>query len=340
MSATVSQYVSLHDKTTLKIGGAARYYVAVTTIDEVTAAVSFAEQKKLPLFVLGGGSNILVADNGVEAVVVKQAILGRDVEDVGDGTILLTLGGGETLDEVVAYTVREGWWGIENLSAIPGTVGATPVQNVGAYGVEASDVIESVLVYDTRTKQTMLLSNAACQFGYRDSLFKSEEGKHLIVLNVTYRLTKTPRPKISYADLANYFGDRVPTLYEIRDAVIKIRSKKFPDWRLVGTAGSFFKNPIIPTAEALRLKELYPHLPMYPATVGYTKVSLGFILDKVCGLKGFRDGVVGLYTEQALVLVTHGVATARDVEMFARHIQERVYEKTFITIEWEVQKIS
>jgi len=340
MVTEVRQYVSLHDKTTLKIGGAARYYVEAETLDDVQAAGAFALEKRLPLFVLGGGSNILVADDGVEAVVLKNSLRGREVVVENDGTVLYTLGAGEVLDDVIADCVARGWWGIENLSAIPGSIGAVPVQNVGAYGVEASEVIASVTVYDYITGESTILSNVECDFGYRDSIFKSPRGKTCIVTAVTFKLSTTPSPKLSYADLARYFDGRVPTLYEIRQAVIGIRGAKFPDWHVVGTAGSFFKNPIITNAEALRIKEQYPLLPMYPATPGYTKVSLGFILDKICGLKGYHDGCVGLYEQQALVLVTKPGATAREVQTFAEYVQQIVRTKTAITIEWEVQKIS
>jgi UDP-N-acetylmuramate dehydrogenase len=341
MELTYQEGVLLKTHTTLKVGGTARYFVTVTTKDEVSEAVRFAQQKGLPFLVVGGGSNLLVSDEGYEGVVIQMAVVGR-VYVAGSvaGEVILSCGAGEMLDSVIEDTVMRGCWGLENLSAIPGTVGATPVQNVGAYGVEVKDCVVKVTVYDTITHEWKELTNEECRFGYRDSVFKTDEGKHYIVSGVTFKLGELPQPNIDYADLARVFGnDEAPSLSEIRDAIIAIRAEKFPDWRVIGTAGSFFKNPVIPRAEALALQTKFAGLPLFDVDDAHMKLSLGYILDKVCHLKGYRHGEVGLYQNQALVLVNYGQATASDIFSFVSRVTCLVEEATGIHIEPEVRYI-
>jgi UDP-N-acetylmuramate dehydrogenase len=255
-----------------------------------------------------------------------------------DTTVHLKVGAGEELDTMVASTVAAGWWGLENLSHIPGTVGAVPVQNVGAYGVEVAALIVSVTVYDLELKAVRELTPAQCQFSYRHSVFKEPAGKSLIIIAVTFALSRVPVPRLTYAELANRVAatGAVPTPALIRSEVIAIRAAKFPDWKTVGTAGSFFKNPIVPSPVVAQLRATYPELPCYPAAPGYEKCSLGFILDKVCGLRGYRVGHVRLYEQQALVLVAESGASAAEIDAFATLVAARVFEKTGITIEREV----
>jgi UDP-N-acetylmuramate dehydrogenase len=336
MSIVLSS-VSLAKLTTLKLGGLASTYTKVTSVTEVEAAVAYAKSNHLSHVVIGGGSNILATDSGYDGLVIGMAIEGMAAEPVSSTTIRLTVGAGVELDTLVSHTVDNGWWGIENLSAIPGTVGATPIQNVGAYGVEVADVIESVQVYDVHTMSVRILSHPECQFGYRDSIFKSHRGREYIVLGVTMLLSTIPKPQLHYADLKNYLTtvDSV-TQQDIRNAVIEVRSKKFPDWRIVGTAGSFFKNPFITKIQRDELLQKYPDLPMYEEGDLY-KVSLGYILDKVCGLRGYTHGNVQLFTAQALVLVALPGATTTEVLAFADFVAATVNEKTKIKIEREVQ---
>lgn len=338
----VLEHVSLGSYTTLKVGGTARYCITATTEEAVAQAVQFAKERQLPLFVLGAGSNVLALDGEYAGVVLNIGILGKKaVVDTEAGTVLLTVGAGENLDTIIADTVLSGWWGMENLSAIPSSIGAVPVQNVGAYGVEASQLIVSVRVYNGQTEQLETWTAAACQFAYRDSVFKHEAGRSAIVLAVTFQLSVTPVPRLLYKDLAHYFGETTPTQQAIRDAVMAIRKKKFPDWHVVGTAGSFFKNPIIPAEHALLLTEQYPDLPTYDTDVAdMKKVSLGFILDKICQLKGYCEGSVCLYQEQALVLTVVPGSNANDVTEFAKKISEKVFATTKIVIEWEVVLLS
>lgn len=334
--------VALRQHTTLKTGGFATIFVEITNEAELQAAYQFAGERSLPVLILGSGSNMLVADEGFPGLVIKIDLRGSRYIKLAEepDKVLLEVQAGESLDAVVAQSIADGWYGLENLSAIPGTVGATPVQNVGAYGVEVADIIHSVKVYDRDTDSIKIFANEACAFAYRHSLFKTSKGERYVVVAVTFLLTKNFVPKISYTDLKNYFGDYVPTALEVRTAVQEIRSKKFPDWTIVGTAGSFFKNPIIPKSEAVALLAAYPLLPVYEVNENTVKIPLGFILDKVCGLKGFTDGVVGLYAAQALVLVHDGTATAKEILNFVALIQEKVFEKTKIKIEPEVRYIN
>ena len=331
----VQTQVPLASLTTLGIGGAAEYFAQARTLSELRAFAQWAKSENHPLFILGGGSNVLIPDQGVKGCVVHPVFSDITYLEIGED-IQVTVGAGVVLDELVATLVAQGLWGLENLSGIPGTVGGVPVQNVGAYGVEAKDVVVSVAAYDPVTDYVLTLTRAECAFGYRDSYFK-REGKHLIITSVTFRVSKEVTPKLAYKDLATRFAETTtPSLQEVRSAVLLIRNKKFPDWRAVGTAGSFFKNPIITEDAYAKLSVLYPELPGFKVDEGRVKVSLGWILDHVCKLRGYSEGAVGLYTEQALVLVCAHGTPSHEVISFSEKIIARVYEATGILIEREV----
>jgi UDP-N-acetylmuramate dehydrogenase len=332
----VNENVSLAPFTTLGVGGRARYVIIVTTTEELQEAVQYARQRSLPFFVFGGGSNVLVVDQGYDGVVIVMRMLGRTNTRAGSMQYV-TAAAGEQFDDVIAWTVQEGWWGLENLSHIPGTVGATPVQNVGAYGVEVADHVSTVTVFDTRECIERVLTRDECLFSYRDSIFKQQPGRYIITF-VTFVLSTESCPRITYKDLAHWFGDETikVTQQSIRDAVISIRSRKFPDWHIEGTAGSFFKNPIVSEEYATRLQQQYPELPLYPAVDGNIKISLGYVLDKICHRKGYMRNGVRLYEEQALVLVTSKNNTATAVAQFAEEIKKVVFEKIGLAIEEEV----
>ena len=373
---TIDEHVELKGFTTLKIGGRARYFAVVTTTEELKEAISVAKEKNVSVVVLGGGSNTLIAGEEIDALVMKVEIKGVEWVEEGN-SVVVTSGAGESWDGLVAQSVERGLWGIENLSGVPGSVGAAPIQNIGAYGTEVREVIEWVEVFDTKTGEIKKLTNEECRFGYRDSIFKHPEGKSLVVTRVAFRLHKDGVPNLVYKDLQNYFYEEsnssfpkgggessnrriskslglrplllgkgeLPTLAEIRNAVIEIRSKKFPDLNEFGTAGSFFKNPIIPEAQFNELKKKFPNLPGFPLPstlypLPSVKVPLAWVLDNICGLKGFEKGNVKLFEKQPIVLVQNGLATAEEVETFAKEIISQVKSKTGISIEWEVQKIS
>jgi len=339
----IQEHIPLSGYTTLKVGGPAQYLTEVQSVAELREAVRWAHEHTLPLHILGGGSNVLVPDEGVQGLVIRNLITGIEVREVGD-MVHLRAGAGEVFDDVVARACAEGWWGLENLSCIPGSVGATPIQNVGAYGVETAELVHTIDVYDTVTDTETTLTPEVCAFGYRDSRFKHDEGKRYVVTHVTYALSKVPAPRLHYRDLAEWQQKRdteaASALAEIRAAVCAIRSRKFPDWHVVGTAGSFFKNPVISAAEYARLVALYPGLPGHEAGEGMVKVSLGWVLDHVLAVRGVRDGAVGTYEGQALVLVHHGGGSAAEIGAFADGIARRVEDALGITLEREVTRLA
>ncbi len=340
MPSFISPNISLAPHTTLGIGGQADFFCTVTDVASLQEAVAWAKAESLPITILGGGSNVLVSDAGVRGLVIKIALTSLD-SVVEEDLVRVTVGAGYGFDELVALTTLHGWWGLENLSAIPGTVGATPVQNVGAYGVEVADLIESVTIFDVGLATTRTLTKSDCQFGYRDSFFKKPAGKTLIVIAVTFVLHLTATPRLTYKDLAQQFGmTTAPTQAMIRATVMVIRGHKFPDWHVLGTAGSFFKNPSVSSEYYDVLKAQHPALPGYPNHDGTSvKLALGWILEHILHKKGYRAGNVSLYTEQALVLVNHGGASAQDVFDFSERIGAEVYATLGISIEREVQLV-
>ncbi|MDP3661708.1 MAG: UDP-N-acetylmuramate dehydrogenase [bacterium] len=322
--------VSIAEFTSFKIGGKADYFCRARSVDELKEALAFARRHSLPIFILGGGTNMLLSDDGFRGVVVKIELHGVKW---GEASVVAA---GENWDSFVAETVARGLWGLENLSGIPGTVGAAPVQNIGAYGVEIAEVLEWVEALDMRTGEIKQLSNADCAFAYRDSIFKKQEGKNFIITRVAFRLQKDGAPNLQYKDLAEYFSSGgAPTLQQIRRAVLEIRARKFPDLKTHGTAGSFFKNPIISKEKFEELKKRFPGLSGFPVPSG-VKVPLAWILDKICGLKGFEQDNTALWKDQPLVLVNKGGASASAVSALADNIAHIVKEKTGIEIEREV----
>ena len=330
--------VSLCEFNTFKIGGNAKFFCVVRTIDELKEAVIFAKENKLPFFVLGGGSNTLFRDEGYEGVIIKMEMSGRSIEKKSNNLINLNVTAGEDWDELVNLTVENNLYGIENLSGIPGTVGGAAVQNIGAYGAEVRDSIIEVEVLDTSDMVIKTFNNQECFFYYRDSIFKKSESKKYIVIKVLLRLKKNGRLNTSYKDIKEYFKDKSAnniSLKELRNAILEIRSKKFPDLKKFGTAGSFFKNPTVGRKFYEQLRKKYPQIPAYAVDENF-RIPLAWILDKVCDLKGFKKGKVGLYRNQPLVLVNFGGASSNDVKKFADEIARTVKIKIGINIELEV----
>ncbi len=331
------EHIPLAPLTTFRIGGDAQYLVSVHCDDDVREAVRFAKERQLPVLVVGGGSNLLIADSGFRGVVLHMNSTNVSLEERDDAVTLIADAGVEW-DALVARAVSEGLWGLENLSSIPGRVGASAVQNIGAYGVEAGNLIAWVEVYDPSSDNVVQLSKEDCRFGYRDSLFKSKEGKELVVLRVAFALSRTGIVNIGYKDLTQYDNQvkKIVTLLDAREAVVYIREKKFPELKSVGTAGSFFKNPVVTKEKADEFLHTYPHASSFPQHDGTVKLSAAWIIDHVLKLKGERVGDVGSWGAQALVLVNYGHATAYDVASYARHITEKCFSSTGIHLEAEV----
>lgn len=324
----IQKNIPLAPYTTLRVGGTSDFFIEVDSVENLNEAISFAEERKLPLFILGGGSNVLISDDGFRGLTIKNAIRGVNFEEDK-----VEVGAGEVWDDFVQETIKRNLFGIENLAAIPGTVGATPIQNVGAYGQEVGDVIDCVEFFDTSTMTINELKASECLFSYRSSIFK--RNKNLIITKVIFQLSRRWQPNISYKDLKDFFSEKQnPSQEEVAGAVQRIRAKKFPDTKKFGTAGSFFKNPILSYAEGIELQKKYPAIPVFE-TSGGVKVSLAWILDNVLHKKGFREGNVALFENQPLVLI-HKDATSFEIKKFAEKIKKEVKEKINIAIECEV----
>jgi UDP-N-acetylmuramate dehydrogenase len=326
--------------TTMKVGGTAHYLAFITSREELVEAVRYGKAKQLRIKAIGAGSNIVFPDGEFEGLVLALRIKGIAADPTPSG-VSLVAGAGESWDALVEEAVRRGFFGLENLSAIPGSVGAAPVQNIGAYGLEVASCIESVEVYDMQTESFVTLSGSACAFGYRDSIFKHPDGAHLVVVAVTFRLQTAFRKNASYPDLRRWESEHgeLESAAALRNAVIAIRKAKLPDPSVQATAGSFWKNPMLPESDARLLAERFPGLPIFPAGQGFMKISLGWLLDRVLGKKGFRAGKVGLYEKQALALVSYG-ASESEIDAFAKMIEQEIKERFSIDIEREVEFIS
>ncbi len=330
--------VTLAPYTTFHVGGPADIFYEATSVDELKNIIRKHHGERIT--VLGGGSNILVSDAGIRGVVIRIAIPGYTYEDTGE-TVRARVGAGESWDTFVEDSVTKKYSGIENLSGIPGTVGASPIQNIGAYGVEVKDTIEWVEVLNMETLEIERLGCGACAFGYRDSFFKKSEGKKYIVTQVAFLLSKKFTPNTDYKDLAVFFGDISPnSASAVREAVLSVRKKKFPDMETIGTAGSFFKNPVIPGVVFDLLRERYPKMQGYPSGEGQVKVSLAWILDHVLHLNGVVLGKVFFNSTQPLVLCAHKNATAEEIDAVAKHVEKMVYDTTGIVVAREVCMLS
>jgi UDP-N-acetylmuramate dehydrogenase len=344
----IDEHVPLSGRTTFGIGGSARYLVSCSTEDDLRAARAFARERGLPWSVVAGGSNLLASDAGYDGVVIvpdlRDGEYALSFEDDGDAVMLIG-GAGHQWNAVVDAAAARGLWGIENLAGIPGTLGAAPVQNIGAYGAELRDVLAWVeaLGEDGAVRR---LRNGECAFGYRESRFK--RGPSLVITKVALRLSRAAKPRLSYKDLAAKAAEGMPlsTPTEVGSAVRSIRSGKFPDLKEWGTAGSFFKNPVIAPEAYARLRERYPELPGFPqeqdggpTRSAMVKVPLAWILDRVLNLRGHSLGTARLFEKQPLVIVAERGASAHEVEALAYDVAARVRDATGIDIEREVRSL-
>ncbi len=326
--------------TTFKTGGPASFFIDVNSEAGVIEALRFARNKNLSAFILGGGANLLFKDSGFDGVVIRLNNKEVTFNEFPNGKVEVVVDAGMDWDELVALTVEKGLHGLENLSLIPGRVGASPVQNIGAYGVEVKDRISFVETIDKRDFSKKVFSPRECEFSYRNSFFKTPEGKNYVVTKVGFMLEIKGSLNIEYKDIKEYFettGKNVD-LINVRKAIIEVRNKKLPDHKVFGTAGSFFKNPIIDIDLYHELLKKYPGIPAHKESEGFVKIPLGFIIDKICGMRGYKDGKVSTHKDQALVIVSEG-AKASEIIGFANKISEAVFSKTGIKIEREVEII-
>ncbi|NGP76129.1 UDP-N-acetylmuramate dehydrogenase [Balneolaceae bacterium YR4-1] len=329
--------VDLAPYNTLNIEAKAASFLSVTSQEQLISFIKEAGQEFDNLFVLGGGSNILFADD-FEGLVLHVAIKGREVVEETDEYIKLQVGAGENWHETVRYCVEQGWGGIENLSLIPGTVGAAPIQNIGAYGVELVEVFQSLDAVELKTGKVKTFYKQDCRFGYRDSIFKNELKGIYIVTKVTLALSKNPQLNTSYGAISRELEKRniqSPTIRDISQVVIDIRNSKLPNPDELGNAGSFFKNPVVSRQKYEHLKMKYPSVPGYELNEIEIKIPAGWLIEEA-GLKGMKLGNAGTYKQQALVIVNHGGATGQEIMELAGKIKASVKNKFGIELVPEV----
>lgn len=313
----------------------ARFAVHVRSESDLLSALADPRAHGLPLVVLGGGSNVVLTQD-LDALVLLMEIPGY-AASAADGAHLVTAGAGENWHALVCRTIADGLPGLENLALIPGTAGAAPIQNIGAYGVELRERFDSLRAFDRRSGEFVRLTLEQCQFAYRDSLFKREGRDRYIITAVTLRLPLPWQPVLGYAELARELAQEsaaAPTAHRIRDAVIAIRSRKLPDPALIGNAGSFFKNPVVDAGQRHALLAQHPNLVSHAQADGSYKLAAGWLIDQ-CGFKGVSDGPVGVYGKQALVLVHHGGGTGRDLLALAGRIADAVQARFGVRIDPE-----
>jgi UDP-N-acetylmuramate dehydrogenase len=337
----VEHNLSLKNFNTFGIEAKAKYFTTFTNTENLKTILSDPEYKKEKLLILGGGSNLLFVSDLFDGLVLHNKIKGIEIIHENEEAVIIKSGAGEIWHELVLYTISKNWGGLENLSLIPGTVGAAPMQNIGAYGVEIKDVFASLEAYEISTGIIKTFSLTECKFGYRSSIFKQDAKGKYIIVSVSFRLTKKPVFNTSYgaiSDTLKQMGILHPTIKNISDAVINIRQSKLPDPKEIGNAGSFFKNPEIPVAHFEKLKSQYPDIPSYPTLPGMIKVPAGWLIEK-CGWKGKVIGHTGVHKNQALVLVNYGNARGEEIKDLSIEVQRSVKEKFEIELETEVNFI-
>lgn len=350
---SIQANVPLKPYTTFKIGGPAWYFAEVQAPGHLREAVKFAAAQNLPVFILGGGSNILVSDRGIEALVLHPVYQGLRVIEEGQDEVLAQVGAGKIWDSMVAWAVEKGYWGIENLSHIPGQVGAAVVQNIGAYGQQLSDVLVNAVVMNLETYEPELFDAKGCGLGYRSSIFNTIERGRWLIFTLALRLKKHGALNLTYPDLASWFKDKPdPSLEEIRAAVTAIRDRKFPYPREEkgGNAGSFFKNLLLSDTQYRKLQLAVAknfdsatldrlHQLRQRFTAGTAiKIPSAFLIE-ICGLKGFRIGGAVVNESQPLVLLNQGGATADDVLSLSRHVRQTVYKRTGMVLPLEPELV-
>ena len=334
--------ISLKQYTTMKLGGEARYMATADSASDVVSLYRNARKENLPIFVLGGGSNVITHDEVFEGIVLLNKIKGFEVISETDETTDVKIGAGEVWDEVVEKAIGLGLQGVEAMSGIPGTAGAAPVQNVGAYGQEIADTLISLEAYDSKTDTIITISADECDFSYRNSIFRGKEKGRYCILNITLRLNKAePKPPY-YASLQRYIDEndiREVNLSVIRVAVLNIRSEKLPDPAELPSAGSFFKNALVEKWKLEELQKEYSDIPNYAMSDGRYKIPTGWLIDKA-GLRGYRSHGMRVYEKNALVLVNDSATGYDDLAAIREEIVQIVFDKFGIKIEQEPLELS
>ncbi|AWL08756.1 UDP-N-acetylmuramate dehydrogenase [Aquirufa nivalisilvae] len=334
----VLENYSIQSLNTFGIDVKARYFVEIRSIEQYHLILNSGTYSHVPHIFLGGGSNVLLTQD-LNALVVKVAIDGIEVIKEDDQHVWVRAGAGVVWHDFVQYTVSHQWAGIENLSLIPGTVGAAPMQNIGAYGVEIKDTFDHLQAFNLSNYTLETFDTTACQFGYRESYFKHEgKGKYLIAY-VCFKLNKVAEAQTSYGAIQEVLHAKSithPSIQDVSNAVIEIRQSKLPDPKEIGNSGSFFKNPTLKVAQATELMEKYPNIPHYPVTGSSDiKFPAGWLIEQA-GWKGFREGDAGVHAKQALVLVNYGQATGKQILALSEQIKQSILSKFGVALETEV----
>jgi len=327
---------SLAQLNTFAIDAHARWFLDIHSADQLAAAMADPELSGLPRLILGGGSNLLFTRD-FDGLVLRMANLGKEIVGTANGCTLVRAAAGEPWHGFVQWTLQQGLGGMENLSLIPGTVGASPIQNIGAYGAEIKDTFHALTAFDPVIGATRTMTAQDCRFGYRDSIFKHPAGAGLIIIDVTFALPNAWQPNTRYAELANALaaaGFDAPTPQQVSDTVVAIRRSKLPDPAVIGNAGSFFKNPVVTSAQCAALLEQFPALVHHRQPDGTEKLAAGWLIDQ-CGWKGRNLGNAGVYPKQALVLVNNGGATGAEVVALAAAIRADVQQRYGVVLEAE-----
>jgi len=334
----ITENIKISDLTTFRTGGNARFFCEVFNDEEIKSAIEFSREKNTPLFIFGNGSNLLFSDKDFDGLLIKVSMKGIKIESEGLNFSIISASSGETFDDLINFSINNNLSGLENLWNIPGTVGASVVQNIGAYGTEVKDFVVSVEAIDINNFEKKLFKNNECCFGYRESVFK--KNKNIIITKAYFKLNKNFIPNLKYSGLKEKFDNKKKiTAKEVKIMVEKIRKEKLPDWKILGTAGSFFKNPIVSVDKYNEIKDKYPELPVFNIEGDFVKIPLGYVLDKICNLKGYRIGNAGFYEKQALVIVNYGNAKAEEIISLLKLAEEKVLEKIGVKIEREVELV-
>ncbi|NQV77979.1 MAG: UDP-N-acetylmuramate dehydrogenase [Lutibacter sp.] len=328
----IQQNISLKQYNTFGINVNAKRFVSVSSVKELTEIITTEKD----VFLLGGGSNMLLTSD-IEKLVLHLNLKGIIVNDTEDAIVFVTAEAGENWHEFVIWCISQDYGGLENLSLIPGNVGTSPIQNIGAYGVEIKDTFHQLEAVEIETGKTRVFTNEDCDFGYRNSVFKNELKDKYIIINVTFKLTKNNhKANISYGAISTFLENiETPTLKNISDAVIAIRQSKLPDPKEIGNSGSFFKNPLINQNSFKTLQKKYPEIPHYIVSENEIKIPAGWLIEQ-CGFKGKRFGDAGVHKKQALVLVNYNQATGQEIYTLAQNIQQKVKENFNINLDIEV----
>lgn len=334
----IHENVSLKNFNTFGIDASARYFVEINHEDDLVELFMDPQWKNTERLILGGGSNLLLTQN-FDGLIIRMNIRGME-HRVNHQDVFIEAGAGEVWNDLVNYAVRWGFAGMENLSLIPGSVGASPIQNIGAYGVELKDVFDLCRAFEIASGTFKIFDKEACRFGYRDSIFKQLKGQYIVV-SVKFHLSLTPHINTRYGAIEQELVNRNianPSIRDISQVVSHIRVSKLPDPSTIGNAGSFFKNPVITAAEFKEVAEKHPEVVNYPAGDGYIKLAAGWLIEQ-CGWKGKVVGNTGTWKNQALVLVNHGGATGQEVYALSSQIIDTVYRKFGVTLEREVNVV-